>query len=105
MGLQHVRPVPLHLPTPLLAVAVRTPTLFDARSRPLPETRRREWLLDIAFSKRETFAYACETYSRIIELAGSPAARRELLAEAEAGRCRWTNGSTPASISTSCARQ
>ena len=51
----------------------------------LPETRRREWLLDIAFGKRETFAYACETYSRIVELGGSPAARRELLAEAGAG--------------------
>ena len=29
----------------------------------LLETRRREWLLDIAYRKRETFAYACETYS------------------------------------------
>lgn len=51
----------------------------------LPETRRCEWLLNIAFAKRETFAYACETYSRIVELAHSPAARRELLAEAEVG--------------------
>ena len=51
----------------------------------LPETRRREWLLDIAFGKRETFAYACETDSRIVELGSTPAARRKLLAEAEAG--------------------
>ena len=45
----------------------------------LPETRRREWLLDIAFAKRETFAYACETYSRILELSDSAVARRKLL--------------------------
>ena len=51
----------------------------------LPETRRREWLLDIAFSKRELFAYACETYSRIVELGDTLAARRELVAEVEAG--------------------
>ncbi|MBI2319352.1 MAG: SWIM zinc finger family protein [Betaproteobacteria bacterium] len=30
----------------------------------LPATRAREWLLDIEFRKRETFAYACEAYSR-----------------------------------------
>ncbi len=35
-----------------------------------PETHQREWLLDIDFRKRETFAYACEAYSRILE-AGS----------------------------------
>jgi len=34
----------------------------------LPATRRREWLLDIDYAKRETFAYACEAYSRILEL-------------------------------------
>lgn len=34
----------------------------------LPETRRREWLLEIAFQKRETFAYACEAFSRVVEL-------------------------------------
>jgi hypothetical protein len=32
----------------------------------LPETRRREWLLEIAFQKRETFAYACEAFSRVV---------------------------------------
>jgi hypothetical protein len=51
----------------------------------LPETRRREWLLDIDFSKRETFAYACETYSRILELSDTPAARRDLLKDVENG--------------------
>jgi len=33
----------------------------------LPHTRRREWLLDIEFGKRETFAYCCEAFSRIAE--------------------------------------
>ena len=47
----------------------------------LPHTRRREWLLDIEFRQRETFAYACEAYSRLVELAARPAARRELLDE------------------------
>jgi hypothetical protein len=51
----------------------------------LPETRRREWLLDIDFRKRETFAYACEVYSRILEQGDSAAARRELLKEVENG--------------------
>jgi hypothetical protein len=41
--------------------------------------RRQEWLLPIAFRKRETFAYACETYSRILELGKRPADRRRLL--------------------------
>lgn len=45
----------------------------------LHATRRREWLLPIEFFKRETFAYACEFYSRILELGGSPAQRRDLL--------------------------
>jgi hypothetical protein len=49
----------------------------------LPYTRRREWILDIAFGKRETFAYACEAYSRILELSKGPAERRALLAEVE----------------------
>ena len=51
----------------------------------LPETRTKEWLLDIEFRKRETFAYACEAYSRILELGATPAARRALLVELEAG--------------------
>ena len=49
----------------------------------LPHTRRREWLLEIAFAKRETFAYACEVYSRILELGKSPAEKRALLSELE----------------------
>jgi hypothetical protein len=47
----------------------------------LPETRRREWLLDIEFRKRETFAYACEAYARIVERARGPRARADLGAE------------------------
>jgi hypothetical protein len=51
----------------------------------LPEVRGREWLLAINFGKRETFAYACEAYSRILELGNSAAARRELLLQVENG--------------------
>lgn len=50
----------------------------------LRQTRKREWLLGIAFHKRETFAYACEVYSRIVERAPEMAARRRLAARFEA---------------------
>jgi hypothetical protein len=55
------------------------------RTLGLPEARRREWLLEIDFKKRETFAYACEAYSRILELADGPQARRKLYQELESG--------------------
>ena len=51
----------------------------------LSGTARREWLLEIAYQKRETFAYSCETYSRILELGKGTAARRDLLQEVEDG--------------------
>lgn len=51
----------------------------------LRETRRRDWLLEIDFAKRETFAYACEAYSRICELGENPRARRMLLSEHQEG--------------------
>lgn len=51
----------------------------------LPFTARREWLLDIAFDKRETFAYACEALGRIHSLGRTRFERQELLAEFEAG--------------------
>ena len=51
------------------------------RAAGLPETRTREWLLDIEFRKRETFAYACEAYGRFLELSTRPAERRMLLGE------------------------
>jgi hypothetical protein len=49
----------------------------------LPFTRRREYLLEIDFLQRETFAYACEAYSRILELGKSRNERMALLAEME----------------------
>jgi hypothetical protein len=49
----------------------------------LPETRTREFLLNIDFCQRETFAYACEVYSRILELTESRSDRRKLVAEIE----------------------
>ncbi len=56
------------------------------RAAGLPETRTREWLLDIEFRKRETFAYACEFYSRICERAADASERRRLAAEFDASR-------------------
>ena len=47
----------------------------------LPWTRRREWLLEIEYRERETFAYACEAYSMILATARSAADRRALGAE------------------------
>jgi hypothetical protein len=47
----------------------------------LRPTRRKEWLLDIEYRKRETFAYSCEAYARVIERAKSPAERRALAEE------------------------
>jgi hypothetical protein len=44
----------------------------------LRETRTKEWLLDIEYRKRETFAYSCEAYARIVTNAKSPAERRAL---------------------------
>ena len=47
----------------------------------LSATRRGEWLLDIDYRKRETFAYACEAYACIVgrarDLAGRAALARE----------------------------
>ena len=45
----------------------------------LPGRKRQEWLLDIDYAKRETFAYACEAYSRLLEMSPTPAARRASL--------------------------
>jgi len=47
----------------------------------LRETRTKEWLLDIEYRKRETFAYSCEAYARVLERANSPSERRALAAE------------------------
>jgi hypothetical protein len=50
------------------------------RTLGLRHSRSQEWLLDIAFAKRETFAYGCEIYSRILEQAHGRAERIALLA-------------------------
>ncbi len=50
------------------------------RKAGLRETRRREWLLDIEFRKRETFAYACEAYACVLRQAKKPAERVALAA-------------------------
>jgi hypothetical protein len=47
----------------------------------LREIRGREWLLGIDFAKRETFAYCCEAYSRLVVLGDGPSVRKALLAE------------------------
>lgn len=52
----------------------------------LRETRRKEWLLDIEFRQRETFAYSCEAYARIVARAKNPAERHALAAEYGAKR-------------------
>ena len=51
----------------------------------LPETRTKEWLLEIELRKRETFAYACEAYSRILELSRRSMERAYLIDELAAG--------------------
>jgi hypothetical protein len=45
----------------------------------LHETRRREWLQPIDYWKRETFTYACEAFSRILQRGKKPKARQALL--------------------------
>ncbi len=45
----------------------------------LTQTRSREFLLNIGYAKRETFAYACEAYSRILTLGDTPAKRIDAL--------------------------
>ncbi len=45
----------------------------------LDECRRQEYLLTIDYVRRETFAYACEAYSRISAMATSTGLRQQLL--------------------------
>jgi hypothetical protein len=51
----------------------------------LPETRTRHSLLSVHYAKRETFAYACETYSRILQTTDSTNSRRNALAQYSQG--------------------
>jgi hypothetical protein len=47
----------------------------------LRETRTKQWLLDIEYRKRETFAYACEAYARVFERSKRSAERLALAEE------------------------
>lgn len=51
------------------------------RTLGLRATRTKEWLLDIEYRQRETFAYSCEAYACIVARAKDPAERRELAAD------------------------
>jgi hypothetical protein len=53
----------------------------------LRETRTKEWMLDIEFRKRETFAYSCEAYSCILASAKKPAERLALAAKYGSSVC------------------
>lgn len=47
----------------------------------LRETRTRVWLLDIEYRKRETFAYSCEAYARVLQRGKNPVERLALAQE------------------------
>jgi hypothetical protein len=47
----------------------------------LRETRAKEWLLDIDYRKRETFAYSCEAYARVLDRGKGSVERRALAEE------------------------
>jgi hypothetical protein len=47
----------------------------------LPSSRSKEWVLDIDYAKRETFAYSCEAFSRVVDRAKTLAERRALAEE------------------------
>lgn len=67
----------------------------------LPETRTGEWLLNIAFGQRETFAFSCEAYARVLERATSPTHRRALAEEFTSDPCLpkdWVDPAEVASI-------
>ncbi len=51
------------------------------RTLGLKETRTKEWLLDIEYRKRETFAYSCEAYARVVAQARTAGERRSLAAD------------------------
>ena len=57
----------------------------------LPETRRREWLLELEFRKRETFAYSCEAYGCIVERASSRAERLAMAEKFSKHADRWND--------------
>jgi hypothetical protein len=57
----------------------------------LPETSAREWPLDIAYDKRETFAYSCEAFSRVLDHGSSRQARLALILELADGHVPGTD--------------
>ena len=62
---------------------------WKRRNAGLPETRTREWLLEIEFKKRETFAYSCEAYGWIVEHARTRAERIVMAQEYASGVGRF----------------
>ena len=62
---------------------------WKRRNTGLPETRTREWLLEIEFKKRETFAYSCEAYGWIVEHARTRGERIAMGQEYAAGVDRF----------------
>jgi phage protein Gp37/Gp68 len=64
---------------------------WKRRNTGLRETRTREWLLEIEFKKRETFAYSCEAYGWIIEHARARGERIAMGQEYAAGVHRFTD--------------
>jgi hypothetical protein len=62
---------------------------WKRRNTGLRETRTREWLLEIEFKKRETFAYSCEGYGWIVEHGRSRQERIAMGQEYAAGVSRF----------------
>jgi hypothetical protein len=62
---------------------------WKRRNTGLRETRTREWLLEIEFKKRETFAYSCEAYGWIVEYARTRGERIAMGQEYAAGASRF----------------
>lgn len=57
----------------------------------LRTTRNKEWLLEIDYRKRETLAYSCEAYARVLER-GTGVAERRALVEGYSDVGRATRG-------------
>jgi hypothetical protein len=62
---------------------------WKRRNAGLRETRTREWLLEIEFRKRETFAYSCEAYGWIVEHARTRGEKIAMGQEYAAGVSRF----------------
>ncbi|WP_095957820.1 hypothetical protein [Corallococcus macrosporus] len=60
----------------------------------LCETRTKEWLLDIEYRQRETFAYSCEAYARVLACGRGTGERRALAADTQHRRASRKSAST-----------